>query len=143
MCPGPAPQLYEGGVDQLEAGSKNIRNTFDIPYSVQVQMPTDGYTTVGDLADRWDTPEKAREKASVALGFNDFLEQQKDHTAMRVMQAVRRAAQLVKVEGTPQVEMHTRQALGQAQEVVILQNKRSTMEHRWTQKTGLPPPKID
>ena len=110
--PEPVPQPYKGGEDQLEAGSKNIMNTFGIPYSVQAKMANDGYTTVGDLADRWDTPEKAREKASAALGFNDFAEQQKDHTSMRVMQAVRRAAQLVKVEGTPQVEMHTRQALG-------------------------------
>ena len=68
----------------------------DISWVVQAALGASGYVTVEDLADRWNTPAAARENGLRDLVFQDdgFNAQTSAFTAMRLLQAVRVAAQL-------------------------------------------------
>ena len=145
--PDAVPAQYEQGREELEKTAVNVYDTYAIPYSLQVQMAQQGYTTLQDLADRWDTPEKAREKSPKALKFDHannaaFSEEEEDHLAMRMLQATRRAQQLTK-QWTGQTQIQTG-GPSTATDAVIMQNtKRATMEARWKTMTGLDPPQMD
>ena len=117
---------------------------FTWPYCLQAKMSRDGYLSITDLADRWDTPEKARAQAEAALTFpTSWGDGKKALMAMKVMQAVRKASAMVKDEtGTIGVGT-TLQSRNPISDVVVAQNKRHTMEAEWTKKTGLPPPPLD
>jgi len=145
--PSPIPNAYKDNVEKLENSVRNIFNCYAIPYSAQAKMAADGYTTLSDLADRWDTPEMAREKAFTALGMEglQLTSDKKELQSMRLMQTVRRAKTLAAVGGPAgaQVEMKTHTATSAGLEVVVMQNKRETMEAQWRKCTGLEPPPLD
>ena len=67
-------------------------------------MARQGYTTVEDLADRWDSPEEARNHGPRDLDFTDsnhgFTAQSSAFTAMRLLQAVRAARMIATIPGT-------------------------------------------
>ena len=72
----------------------------EIPWATHTALGASGYVTVEDLADRWNTPTAARENGPRNLGFQDgengFNAQTSAFTAMRLLQAVRVAGNLVR-----------------------------------------------
>ena len=68
----------------------------EIPWVIQAALGASGYVTVEDL---WNTPAAARDNGPRDLGFQDgengFNAQTSAFTAMRLLQAVRVAANLV------------------------------------------------
>ena len=72
----------------------------EISWVIQAALGASGYVTVEDLADRWNTPAAARDNGPRDLGFQDgengFNAQTSAFTAMRLLQAVRVAANLVR-----------------------------------------------
>ncbi|CAL1143424.1 unnamed protein product, partial [Cladocopium goreaui] len=82
-----------------------------IPWRIQGELARQGYTTVEDLADRWDSPEEARNHGPRELDFTEgnhgFTAQSTAFTAMRLLQAVRAARMLATIPGTA----HTQGAL--------------------------------
>ena len=40
-----------------------------VPYMIQSTLAKEGYVSLEDLADRWDTPDKARKNGLRELGF--------------------------------------------------------------------------
>ena len=67
---------------------------------IQAALGASGYVTVEDLVDRWNTPAAARDNGPRDLAFQDgengFNAQTSAFTAMRLLQAVRVAANLVR-----------------------------------------------
>ena len=74
-----------------------------LPYFVQAELATKGYTQLEDLADRWDTPQKARTKGPATLHFKDgdngCTKETEEFTAMKLYQVVRAAK--LQVSGGP------------------------------------------
>ena len=69
-----------------------------IPWQVQAKLARDGYVTMEDLADRWDTPENARNHSPQELEFHrnaHITEAQEKFVAMRIYQCVRHAKSVV------------------------------------------------
>ena len=69
-----------------------------IPWQVQAKLARDGYVTMEDLADRWDTPENARNHSPQELEFQrnaHITEAQEKFVAMRIYQCVRHAKSVV------------------------------------------------
>ena len=145
--PEPVPDPYKQGVETLEQGARTVYDTYGVPYFIQKAMADDGYTTLQDLADRWDTPEKAREQAPEALQFKDtqnhYSKSESDFVAMRMMQAVRRASQLATIQGAQVPGQIGKQFDTSGMQVLVMQNKRATLEAQWRRSPAVPVPKLD
>ena len=66
--PHPVPEPLQARVDMLSTSVKALFTQKGIPYWVMAQMAGSGYTTMEDLADRWDTPALARQHAALPAG---------------------------------------------------------------------------
>ena len=85
--PDDIPAALKDEVDKLSKASQVLLTSKQIPWMVQAKMGEQGYTTLEDLADRWDTAEQARTQGPAQLEFtagtNDFTQAITDFTAMR------------------------------------------------------------
>ena len=136
--PARVPQQYKPHVELLSQMAQHVMNAHGWPYSVQATMAQCGYTTLSDLADRWDTTAAAREKAAAHLKFpNGWDDEKKELMAMKVMQAVRKAQIMIKDEGAANtIGTKVTTCTGGTNETVLLQHKRHSMEAQWKVKTG-------
>ena len=98
--PDEVPDEFKEDVAKLHKPLAAILVGKEISWAAQAALGASGYVTVEDLADRWDTPAAARENGPRDLGFRDgengFNVQTLAFTAMRLLQAVRVAASLVR-----------------------------------------------
>ena len=94
--PDDIPAALKDEVDKLS-------NTSQVLLTSQAKMGEQGYTTLEDLADRWDTAEQARTQGPAQLEFtagtNDFTQAITDFTAMRLYQAVKAAKSMASSPG--------------------------------------------
>ena len=94
-APGPVPFAFEADVLKLHKQTRTPLDLKMVPYYIQQQLASDGYVTIEDLADRWDTPESARQKAPEELNFqpgsNGFTDTSSKFVAMRLYQAAKLA----------------------------------------------------
>eukprot|EP00435_Cladocopium_sp_Y103_P012846 s2373_g3.t1 len=101
--PDAIPEDLKEDVGKLTKGLSVILVARQIPWHVQAAMGRQGYITVEDLADRWDTPEAARQNGPTDLGFlagtHGFDQATTAFTAMRLLQAVRTARQTSSLPG--------------------------------------------
>ena len=69
---------------------------------MQAKLAQEGYVTVEDLGDRWNTPEDARAQGPRDLEFqdgeNNFNQASSRFTAMRLLQAVRAAKSMAQTQ---------------------------------------------
>ncbi|CAK9062794.1 unnamed protein product [Durusdinium trenchii] len=84
----PAPEALQPHLDFLTKPLALILVAKQIPWVVQAKLAQEGYVTVEDLGDRWNTPEDARAQGPRDLEF----------TAMRLLQAVRAAKSLAQTQ---------------------------------------------
>ena len=107
---------------------------------MQAKLGEQGYTTLEDLADRWDTAEQARTQGPAQLEFtagtNDFTQAITDFMAMRVYQAVKAAKSMASSPGAG--AMITPSAAGL--EGVV---DRRTMEETYMKAFSCPRPKLE
>ena len=105
------PPDQQEDVERLSKGLSVLLVSKQIPWWIQGELARQGYTTVEDLADRWDSPEEARNHGPRELDFTEgnhgFTAQSTAFTAMRLLQAVRAARMLATIPGTA----HTQGAL--------------------------------
>ena len=98
------PPDQQEDVERPSKGLSVLLVSKQIPWRVQGEMARQGYITVEDLADRWDSPEEARNHGPRDLDFTDgnhgFTAQSSAFTAMRLLQAVRAARMLATIPGT-------------------------------------------
>ena len=101
--PDDIPAALKDEVDKLSKASQVLLTSKQIPWIVQAKMGEQGYTTLEDLADRWDTAEQARTQGPAQLEFtagtNDFTQAITDFTAMRFYQAVKAAKSMASSPG--------------------------------------------
>ena len=65
------PAALQVGIDKLSSPLKTLLMGKVVPYIIQHRLGEDGYVTIEDLADRWDTPQIARTNGPAELGFRD------------------------------------------------------------------------
>ena len=83
------PTANKADVDKLHQSVRTLLTHKAIPWQVQAKLARDGYVTMEDLADRWDTPENARNHAPQELEFQrnaHITEAQEKFVAMRIYQ---------------------------------------------------------
>ena len=107
--PGPAippasvPEDQAEDVGKLTKALSVVLVSKEIPWRVQGELGRQGYVTVEDLADRWNSPEDARANGPHDLDFeagnHGFTAQSTAFTAMRLLQAVRAAQQIATLPG--------------------------------------------
>ena len=107
--PGPAippasvPEDQAEDVGKLTKALSVVLVSKEIPWRVQGELGREGYVTVEDLADRWNSPEDARANGPHDLDFeagnHGFTAQSTAFTAMRLLQAVRAAQQIATLPG--------------------------------------------
>ena len=132
-------------MDKLSKASQVLLTSKQIPWIVQAKMGEQGYTTLEDLPDRWDTAEQARTQGPAELEFtagtNDFTQAITDFTAMRLYQAVKAAKSMASSPGagtmiTPSLGKPAASAAGL--EGVV---GRRTMEETYMKAFSCPRPK--
>ena len=67
--PDEIPALYAADLEKLHKQCRRILDLKMVPYFIQAALAKEGYVTVEDLADRWNTPEDARQKAPKELNL--------------------------------------------------------------------------
>jgi len=94
-APAEVPAQFEAPLQLLH---KQTRTLFDfkmVPYFIQAQFAEGKYFSVEDVADRWSTPEEARQQGPAELKFkdgeNDYDPKESKLAAMKLYQAVRMA----------------------------------------------------
>ena len=91
--PADIPEALKDEVDKLSKASQVLLSSKQIPWIVQAKLGEQGYTTLEDLADRWDTAEQARTQGPAQLeAITDF-------TAMRLYEAVKAAKSMASSPG--------------------------------------------
>ena len=96
--PAEIPDANKVDVDKLHQSVRTLLTHKAIPWQVQAKLARDGYVTMEDLADRWDTPENARNHSPQELEFQrnaHITEAQEKFVAMRIYQCVRHAKSVV------------------------------------------------
>jgi hypothetical protein len=93
--PDPIPSAYTAKLELIVKNARALMDLKGLPYFVQAALADSGYTTLEDLADRWDTPQDARTKGPKALGFedgnNNYTKETEEFTAMKLYQVVKAA----------------------------------------------------
>ena len=118
-----------------------------IPWRIQGEMGRQGYTTVDDLADRWNSPEDARTNGPRDLEFeagqHGFTARITEFTAMRLLQAVRTARQMSSLPGGQQLtglQARATSPLGSTLEATM---DRRSLEEAYMKVYNQPRPKLE
>ena len=94
-APDEVPAAFQDSVSLVTQEAMLVYNTFKVPYYIIWKMAEDGFTSLGDLADRWVSEAKCRETSPSQLLFDDANEGWTEvivtRTSMRLGQAVRKA----------------------------------------------------
>lgn len=96
--PAEIPDALQDEVDKLHQSVRTLLINKAIPWQVMAALARGGYTTMEDLADRWDTPATARAQSPGELGFSQgahVTAAQEAFIAMRIYQCVRKAKEVV------------------------------------------------
>ena len=100
--PTEAPEALRPFLDLLTKPLALILVAKQIHWVVQAKLAQEGYVTVEDLGDRWNTPEDARAQGPRDLEFqdgeNNFNQASSRFTAMRLLQAVRAAKSMAQTQ---------------------------------------------
>jgi hypothetical protein len=68
-APDEVPAIYSADLEKLHKQCRRILDLKMVPYFIQAQLARGDYCSVEDLADRWDTPEKARQESPKELKY--------------------------------------------------------------------------
>jgi hypothetical protein len=113
-----------------------------VPYFLQAQLAKGDYCSVEDLADRWDTPEKARQESPKELkyeaGDNNYDDASSKLAAMRLYQAVKMAKSF-----TPGSPAHGTGLTGASGPDIDPLCDRQQLESQFTLSFGFKPQLID
>ena len=60
LPPAGIPDPLKGGIQKLSSPAKTLLMAKQVPYQIQHRLGEEGYTTIEDVADRWDTPQNGR-----------------------------------------------------------------------------------
>ena len=138
--PEEVPAEFKEDVAKLHKPLAAILVGKEIPWAAQAALGASGYVTVED---RWDTPAAARENGPRGLGFrkkNGFNTQNLALTAMRLLQAVRVAANLVR--GGKQGDRPAGQAGPTKAPLEVLCDRRQE-EDAYVATHGTPKPRLE
>ena len=70
-APTPIPEPHKAEIGKLTGPLKEVFNEVIIPYSLQAHWAGCGYSNLGDVYDRWTTPQEARLVAPETFAFGD------------------------------------------------------------------------
>ena len=142
--PDKVPAAIKEDVAKLQKPLAAILVGKEIPWVIRAALGASGYVTVEDLADRWNTPAAARDNGPRDLGFQDgengFNAQTSAFTAMRLLQAVRVAANLVR--GGKQGDHPAGHAGPTKAPLQVLRDRRQ-LEDAYVATHGAPKPRLE
>ena len=142
--PEEVPAEFKEDVAKLQKPLAAILVGKEIPWAIQAALGASGYVTVEDLADRWNTPVAARDNGPRDLEFQDgengFNAQTSAFTAMRLLQAVRVAANLVR--GGNQADHPAGQTSPTKAPLEVLCDRRQ-LEDAYVATHGTPKPRLE
>eukprot|EP00435_Cladocopium_sp_Y103_P018030 s1944_g4.t1 len=140
--PAEVPADIKEDVEKLNQSVRTLLITKGIPWQVMARLATEGYVTMEDLADRWDTAATARTAAPAELGFAHnahITDAQEKFVAMRIFQSVRHAKQLVStLSGGPASPTKNQLAGG----LDSLCDRKQLLAN-WDNQVKLPRPKLE
>lgn len=98
--PADVPDALREGIEKLGGGPlRNLLMAKAVPHLIQHCLGMDKYTTIEDVADRWDTAQAARQHGPATMQFRDgdhgFTAESSAYAAMKLFQAVRAAKDLL------------------------------------------------
>ena len=136
------PAALQVGIDKLSSPLKTLLMGKVVPYIIQHRLGEDGYVTIEDLADRWDTPQIARTNGPAELGFRDgdngFDAKQSSYASMKLYQVVRAAKDLL--QGTPSSPSASGTTIGRGMPLTEVLCERSQLEKEYMAKWNVPKP---
>ena len=143
--PDPVPKIYEAHRALLSRRARELMDSHGVPYSIQCQIASDGYKSLEDLADRFDSAESARSLAPSVLKFsagtNTWDEETSNKAAMKFYQCVRDAKRMIKE--SPEVGSYmplpdTKRPHGDAVGSLVSVFDRPALEKSYEEFTRLP-----
>ena len=136
-APEEVPLPFQHNVSKVTHEAMLVYNTFKVPYYIVSKMAEDGFTSLGDLADRWVTEAKCREQSPSQLGFESETEGWKEviitRTCMRLGQAVRKAKNMT-AEQDPDNRSYVSSS---AKQQILLPGTRDNLLEIYKAKTGV------
>ena len=138
-APEDVPVPFHDNVSKITHEAMLVYNTFKVPYYVIAKMAEDGFTSLGDLADRWVTEAKCRELSPAQLLFDNEQEGWKEvivtRTSMRLGQAVRKAKNMT-AEQDPDNRLYA-SSPQRAKQQFVLPGTRDNLLEIYKAKTGV------
>ena len=142
MPPADIPEGLTEGIEKLSSPLKQLMMGKSVPYLIQHQMGMENYTTIEDLADRWDTPQLARERGPAQLRFGDgqngFTAATSGFAAMKLFQVVRAAKELIQTQPSTVGPQNSSPSRSMPLSEVLCE--RPQLEKEFTAKWGVPKP---
>ena len=145
LPPADIPADLSEDVEKLYQSVRTLLTHKSIPWQVMAKLAQDGYVTMEDLADGWDTAETARTAAPAELDFArnaHITEAQEKFIAMRIYQCVRHAKSAV--EHSPgrygEAASPGKSTLGGSLDVLC---DRKQLLKNWDDVVKLPRPKLE
>ena len=140
--PDDIPAPLQTGIDKLSSPLKTLMMGKVVPYIIQHRLGEDGYVSIEDLADRWDTPQSARTNGPAELGFRDgdngFNAKKSAYASMKLYQVVRAAKDLI--QGAPGSPSASGATIGRGMPLTEVLCERSQLEKEYMAKWNVPKP---
>ena len=96
-APDSVPAQYEAHIDLLHKQVRTLMDLKQIPYMAQSKLSEEEYRSMGDIADRWNSPDLARQEGPKELEFeptkNHYDDKSSRLVAMKLYQVVKAAKQ--------------------------------------------------
>lgn len=138
-APDECPAIYKDKVALLHNNVRSLMELKQLPYMIQAKLAEEGYVTMEDIADQWDSPDLARASGPKELGFESGKEGYDDKSsklaAMKLYQVVR-AAKLAMSNMSP-LPMPLARIGGESS--LEIPCERSQLEHIYMTKYGSKP----
>ena len=92
--PEKVPELYKEDIGKLSERTRQLMNSKALPYSCMANFAKKRYTSLEDTADRFDTPEKARDQTRTTMSLEvprDINQEDLNYMEVKMYQVVKQA----------------------------------------------------
>ena len=147
--PEKVPETYKDQVAKLSERTRNLMNSKALPYSCMANFGKRRYTSLEDAADRFDTPEKARDQTKIIMNITtptDMDEEDLRYMEVKMYQVVKQAKldqkQHPEIGSTMTEEKHGGKLEAPGESSVMSKHDRQDLQKAYLTAWGVPCPGI-
>ena len=137
--PAECPAPFKAASDLWDSEPKNLLTLHKVPWHIQHEMATEGYTTLADLADRWKNQDDLWDNAAADYKFNSGTNGNTGRTSRRSLVSLKQAVASAGLVQEDRTKVHHR-LLDSTAEQIMIPGHRESMEKVYACREGEKPP---